>query len=280
VLRRSAAPFKPSHERLFVLFALAFQPLQEALGSGQDTPVTLLLWAAGVHLALGRRDLLAGLVFGLGVVKPQLFPLPLLFLVVTGRWRAVAGAVASGGLLVAAAWLHLGPAVFRAWGAILTSPTYLHGVRREQLWKMHSLVASLEALAPPAWAPAARGLGHALALALGVVSLALAARMPSPRHAWALLAVTTVLVSPHLFSYDLALLLVPALLLLGERWSLTLRRAALATAALVWLSALRASLVAGHGWPASALAGSWTPLALLVLGREVARRGQRASHID
>lgn len=283
ILRRDALPIKRSHERLFVLFALAFQPLQALLGGGQDTAVTILLWAGGIHLALGRRDALAGLVLGLGAFKPQLFLLPLLYLVVRSRWRAVAGVVASASALGALGLLLHGLDGYRAWVAILRSQTYLLGTRQASLSKMHSIVASIEALLPPGRASIAWWVGHAIMAIVAAATLRVARRMRSPRHVWSLLVVATVLVSPHLFTYDLSLLLVPALLLLGERWSRAMTRAALAVAALTWLSPARAQLVAGLGWPASILAGSWTPIPLAFLWREIARRGLapgRPPHVD
>lgn len=114
----------PRRVLLFLLWASS-HPFVQLLGSGQDTSLSLLLWAAGVLLSLERRDVAAGLVFSLGLFKPQLFVLPPLVFLLFGRRRSLAawavGAAAYGGLT----WALFGRAGIVAWLAILRSPEYL-----------------------------------------------------------------------------------------------------------------------------------------------------------
>jgi hypothetical protein len=114
--------------------------------------------------------------------------------------------------------------------------------------------------------------GLAVAAVVGVLAVRHAVKAQSQKHAWALLVVSALLVSPHLFAYDLALLLLPALLLLGERWSRTTVRAIVATSVMVWLSPLRGQLFGASPWPGSILAAPLAVIPLVFLWREIARR--------
>ncbi len=263
---------KSSHLKLFVLCAFAFQPMQEVFGSGQDTPITILVWAAGIRLALEGRNGAAGLAFGMGALKPQLFVMPFLYFAGKRSWRAIAGMGAT-----AVAWAAIGLAKygiegFRAWTWILRSPEYLEQIRRGRIWKMHSIVAFVEGMTPDTLERGARIVGFGLSAVLALATVFVALRTRSQRHAWALLAIAAVLVSPHLFSYDLALLTVSMFLLLGERWSPALRRAALANAMLLWMSAPRARMFGDYAWPISMLSASITAPAMYFVWKAVADR--------
>jgi alpha-1,2-mannosyltransferase len=75
--------------------------------------ITALL--IGGLIQLDRRPLLAGVLFGLLTIKPQLGLLLPLMLALTGRWRTIAGAAATIAVLVAAASLAFGPNVWIAY---------------------------------------------------------------------------------------------------------------------------------------------------------------------
>lgn len=102
-----AAPGRGPWRILWLLGALAWYPLLYSLGLAQPALVVLFLAAASWRLSEARRPYLAGLVLGLGVVKPQLTLLVPVALLAAGRWRtAAAWAVTAGGLgLLAAASL-------------------------------------------------------------------------------------------------------------------------------------------------------------------------------
>src|SRR5262249_11001405 len=75
--------------------------------------VTALL--IGGLVQLDRRPLLAGVLFGLLSIKPQLGLLLPLMLVLTGRWRTIAAAAATIAVLVAATAIAFGPHVWTAY---------------------------------------------------------------------------------------------------------------------------------------------------------------------
>jgi len=71
--------------------ACVFPPIIVAIGSGQDTVVFLGVLTASYALFRKQKELPAGLVLGLGLLKFHLFLLWPLALAVQKRWRALAG---------------------------------------------------------------------------------------------------------------------------------------------------------------------------------------------
>lgn len=86
---------------LVVLVLLASAPVLELSGGGQDSAMVLGVWLGGLELLRRRSDLLAGMVLGLGVLKPQLVVLVPLLLLLTRRRAALAGFAGSAGVLLA-----------------------------------------------------------------------------------------------------------------------------------------------------------------------------------
>jgi alpha-1,2-mannosyltransferase len=75
--------------------------------------ITALL--IGGLIQLDRRPVLAGVLFGMLSIKPQLGLLLPLMLALTGRWRTIAAAAATIAVLVASASLAFGPKVWIAY---------------------------------------------------------------------------------------------------------------------------------------------------------------------
>lgn len=71
----------------------------------------------GGLLQLDRRPILAGVLFGLLTIKPQLGLLIPLMLVLTGRWRTIAAAIVTIMVLCAATALAFGPGVWTAYAS-------------------------------------------------------------------------------------------------------------------------------------------------------------------
>jgi hypothetical protein len=69
----------------------------------------------GGLLSLDRRPILAGVLFGLLTIKPQLGLLIPVMLMLTGRWRTISAATATVALLVAVATIAFGPKVWTAY---------------------------------------------------------------------------------------------------------------------------------------------------------------------
>jgi len=214
------------------VWTLAFPPVFAAVSFGQNATLSLVLLAATYVLLARGRDASAGAVLGLLLYKPQLVAVVAAALLLDRRWRAVGGCALAAAVL-GAATLSLSPAAALAYvhlGPTLVTMTARHGF---PTWNMHSLPAFLLLLLP-SHPQAARLLGAA-------ASLAVLAWMRRTQPAWtgeslrrwyAVAIVATVLASPHLFVYDLSLLVLPALL----SWPDNDDDAWAGAAALVWVA--------------------------------------------
>ena len=86
-----AAPGAGRTRALWLIFALAWYPVQYSISLAQPDVVVLLAAVACWRLAEKDRPYLAGVVLGVSVLKPQLVLALPLVLLVAGRWR-IAGA--------------------------------------------------------------------------------------------------------------------------------------------------------------------------------------------
>ncbi len=95
-----------------VALVVLFQPLLASLIGGQNTALTMLLFVLAYRAETSGRPWLAGLAVGLLAYKPQ-YGVPLaILIVISGRWRVLAGAAATwlglylaGAAALGAAWL-------------------------------------------------------------------------------------------------------------------------------------------------------------------------------
>lgn len=201
------------------LGAFLFFPTVSWLLYGQITPVTLLLYAATFALLRRGRDFAAGAVLGCLAYKPQLALTLALVLVVKGRVRAIAG-----GAVALASWTTLGlllaPAAMIEYVRI--GPRIFSLLRWEEYprWGIHSFLGFSSLLFDGVSHP----LAGALAVVLSAATLAVLLRYwwrrpwePGSRG-WDLAMSGTIalglIISPHLFVYDLMLLLLPFAVLL------------------------------------------------------------------
>jgi alpha-1,2-mannosyltransferase len=98
---------------LWLLLAIAFPAVFINFGHGHNGFLTATLFAGGL-LTLERRPIVAGILFGCLVYKPQFGVLIPVALMASGRWRAVASAAATVIALVIAVTLAFGPEVWTA----------------------------------------------------------------------------------------------------------------------------------------------------------------------
>jgi hypothetical protein len=261
---------------LLCLAAASSQPVVSLLGTGQDTAISLLLWSAGVSLALRKRDAASGLLFSLGLFKPQLFLLPPIVLFLLRRRRALGFWVAGVLAQAALTWCVFGSSIFPGWWRILHSPSYLAFLRTERAFRMASLPALVRSILPARYVDIADIVGGALSAGVLVWTVRRilpksgCAAPPDERGAWAIACLATLIASPHLFVYDLALLAVPVALVLERNAALSAsaRRAIVALFVLTWTAGARAAFEHTR-WPLTLLAASWTALPMLVLWSEV-----------
>lgn len=180
---------------------------------GQNGLLSASLLGVGL-LALHSRPWLAGLAIGALCYKPHLgLPIGVLF-VMSGQWRAVAGATVAVALLCIASAGILGIDVWRAFldsGATTRALLEHPGMPLGKLGTAFSFARLLGAAPTPAYAM--QGIVAITALLLAIRAW----RGPGDATAKAALAVATVpLISPYMFDYDFVILALPIGLLLVD----------------------------------------------------------------
>ncbi len=193
---------------LWLLLALAFPAVLVNIGHGQNGFLTAGLLGAGL-VALDRRPLIAGILFGLLVYKPQFGLMIPIALMASGRWRCFAAAAASVALLALATTIAFGPHV---WQAFLDSTRFTRLVALEQgdtgWYKIQSVFAWARMWG--ASVPLAYALQGAMVIALGAALVWLwRSTAPDPLKA-AALCLATILATPYTFDYDM-MVLAPAI---------------------------------------------------------------------
>jgi hypothetical protein len=221
LLTRLLQPAPPAVTLLVPLLLLTSMPLIQAVTHGQNTPASLLILAIVANLWRDRRPVLAGLVAGLLLYKPQLGALVALALLFTlGRRAALGLALTSLGLL--AVTLLTLPGVANDYLARMPANLRQFQVLQPYLWDRHVTLRAF-------WRLLLQGeaTGDVLPLtqACYLVSAATLAaflaralwrnyRCPNAQNLQTLIAaviVTMPLLMPFYFDYDL-LLAVPAVL--------------------------------------------------------------------
>jgi len=257
---------------LVALLAVAFPAFYSLIAAGQTSAFALLWITLGFIALKHKRPWLAGLALGSLIYKPTLvLVLPLAF-IYARDYRVLAGASTAAVLQVAGTWLYFGHAAISG---------YVHNFRtvaehlprleaRPEL--MHSLKSFFSILLP--WPIVANTLYVASALVVATIAVR-AWRTAAPltlRYAVVLLA--TVLVNPHVYNYELVVL-VPALLCIGS-WAIEQR--ATAVRFIPWLY-LCFALPAFDG-VTSVTRIQWSVPALAVLTVMVARAARPSPSAD
>jgi hypothetical protein len=199
---------------IVALCAAAYPGFFEQIAHGQCAIVSFAC-VTGAYLALtAGRPMLAGCAIGVLAFKPTLAATAVAVFVLAGEWRLLAGVVVGAGLQYGTAALVYGPDVLAAWFRAMMQLG--DAVQREtpRLFNMHCLRAFWSLLVPE---PTVARILY-LASALGVLLLAWRAwrRNTDVGVKFAAVLLATVLISPHLYVYDL-LILAPALLVLADR---------------------------------------------------------------
>jgi hypothetical protein len=207
-----ASPFQGAGKHLWLLLALAFPAVVITLGHGQNAFLTAALFGAALAL-LDRRPVLAGILFGLIVYKPQFGLLIPLALVAAGRWRVFAAAAATVALLTLAVTLAFGVEI---WPAFLASTRFARAALLETdavgWYKVQSVLAWVRLWGGPM--PLGYALQGAVALAAAIAIVWL---WRGPAHQplkSAGLLIGALLAAFHSHDYDL-MLLAPALAFLA-----------------------------------------------------------------
>jgi hypothetical protein len=197
--------------------AILFYPLLRALLGGQNTPLSLCLFAAAWSLERRGRMVAAGLCLAALCFKPQLGLGLLALYTLAGRTRLALSACLGLAVLLAGATAVFGPSWPAAWLG------YADWVVRTSLGMEGEMAVSFPGVARhllAAWPRAglAAGLGAACAVlaCLGVVFWRRRGRSLD-RPCLGLAAAGLLLAAPHAYFYDAGLLVFPALALLDAR---------------------------------------------------------------
>jgi alpha-1,2-mannosyltransferase len=167
--------------------------------AGQNGFLIAALLIGGLS-ALERRPILAGVLFGILTVKPQLGLLLPVMLVLTGRWRTIAAAAATTAALVAAAAALYGPHIWIEY-LTKTGPQQMHLLQTLSFHMMPTAFAGMRLMGLPADAAwAVQAVQSAAALAATVWTFW---RRRDGTLSVALLVTATFLCSPYSYGYDL-----------------------------------------------------------------------------
>ena len=196
----------PGRETL--LLTLAAPLTLFCLTQGQNGFLTTFLMGSGLML-LERRPVIAGLLFGCLVYKPQ-FGLVIPVMLLAGRrWRAIAGGVVSAGILIALTLVLWG---WPVWQAFIDSlPVTRSLIIEEGAAGFYKIVSPFAAVR--LWGGSI-GVAYFVQAAFTVAALAAVFAMSLPSKSAALRNATVcaaaVISTPYVLDYDLVLLL-PAL---------------------------------------------------------------------
>ncbi len=256
-----------SHWRTTVVVVAGFAPVYFGLVDGQNATLSLLLYVL-TYWALRRgHDGAAGFTSALGLFKPQLFfVMPVIFLT-TRRWKALTVYSLTAATIALGSLALVGVQGLVAWAHVLVD--FEGGNAAMFASRMYSLKAVFDLLLPsePGAALALTSVASAVILLLLMRTWSLTrVRDHSLALRWALTVVVAVLVDPHLLDYDLTVLLLPGLLLVGEvrdaRW---------------WIAAIYILVVADAPLP---LGGANLQVAVLLLAGFAVRLWWHLEHLE
>jgi Glycosyltransferase family 87 len=203
---------KSISDPLWLLLALAFPAVLVNIGHGQNGFLTAAL-LGGALVALDRRPLLAGILFGLLVYKPQFGLMIPIALAAGARWRSFLAAAATVAILTLVTAVAFGPQI---WQAFLVSTHFARTVALEQGgtgWhKIQSAFSWARMWGAPI--PLAYALQGALIVALGAALVWLWRSAAPYALKAAALCLATILATPYTFDYDM-MVLAPAIAFLA-----------------------------------------------------------------
>ena len=197
---------------------LASFPFVVNLEQGQSSGLVALALGLGIGLLRKGRDVPGGLALGLLAVKVQWLPFVVLALLVTGRWKALGGMVATGAAMMAAAGAVMGFDWVPGYVDMLGRARNLDRALLLDPAASHSFVGGLVALFGTGAESAAVLLNVALMVGLAVLVVILWRRggrrpgTPGWDGIMGLTVASAMLTQVHLNTHDLSLLVVPGAL--------------------------------------------------------------------
>jgi hypothetical protein len=202
-----------SHSGGWFFVAILFTPLLVSINGGQKSAILLAILTLTFILLHRERPLTAGLVFGLIAFKPYLaIPIGIVMLC-KKQYRFVAGSLVTLFTLMGISWLASPESWFDYIRACFGMSHFI-STSGYQLNQSHSLWGAMQLLLGDR-APAL-AMPLAVVAAIGVLTLlgrimSGPIKLSSSRFAFQFAAcvIATVLISPHFYTYDLTILLLP-----------------------------------------------------------------------
>jgi Glycosyltransferase family 87 len=210
-----ACPNLREHGATVIILAAAFPAFLHLIAWGQTSAAALACFTLMFFLLRGRREFLAGLVFGCLIFKPQLGLAATVVLISIGAWKTLAGASISAAAQLSTGVLYYGMEPLRQWARMLRNVQAVLPLLEPKLYQSYSLRTFWSMLMP--WPGLSLGfyvLSSVVVLGLTIACWKSSYAVPLPLRFSALL-LASVLVSPHLTVYDLVIL-APALILLAN----------------------------------------------------------------
>ena len=201
------APGLAGDGRYVALLAAAWPALLVTLRFGQISTLTLLGPALTLAALAKERRFLAGVCLGLLAYKPQLLVVTVPMLLVARDWRGLVGVLAAAAAQLALAWAGVGTGPMQQYLATLRELAMSPDVVMLYPENSHSLRGFLRLLGVPPTVATAAGVALVLGCTPALARVWRGGAPPLLRVS--LLLLLTLLLTPHVLTYDLLLLAVP-----------------------------------------------------------------------
>lgn len=210
--------FEPArrHWGKCILALFAFYPLLLSLNMAQKSIVLLLILCLTYVLLYHRRRFAAGAIFGLIAFKPHLGILIGLVMLLKGQWRFVAGCATTVAVLIGLSFVA-GPELCRDYFWQCLAMSDYSQTSGYQLSDAHHLAGAIGLMTGENWLS---GRIVWVALTFFVIAMTVFAfRGPIDFQSrsfalqFSFLVIATILLSPHFYTYDLTIVLLPIALI-------------------------------------------------------------------
>jgi hypothetical protein len=209
-------PLSADQAHWLSLFSLCNFGVHAVLLQGQTSAFILLLLTIQFFAARDRRELQTGFWTGLLCVKPQFLLIPCLSLWLNRQRRALTAALVVTILLTLGGSMWIGFDATKNYLRVAQNFTFQTGWSNEPR-AMHNWKAIAITWFPNSWQTQAQWLGNLGLIATVLIVNSKANRLPNGRElSWITNVVALLLVSPHLFTHDLTLLVIPCALFLSS----------------------------------------------------------------
>jgi hypothetical protein len=195
------------------LLLIAFPAFQHLLLFGQVSAIAMLLVVLGWRGWTTGQPALAGVALGALAFKPQMLSVAASAILLAPSWPLAAGILIGVAVEFIATALLLGPGIYVGYAETVRRVLAHPGAFEPKSEQIQSLRGFLLAIGGESVFTTI--LFVAAAIGVLIVARDLRRRAPTPHLSFAIIAVAGLLVNPHLYSYDLVILLVPLALVTG-----------------------------------------------------------------